>query len=166
MTRQLKLTGAKENFTGRLGLCYFQNGLSTVEVSDGDWEGLLKYYQRSYKAVEVYPNAPERVPGDVRPEGEGSSSETSDDGGEHDPPDGGDKGSEAEGDGPESPEAALISDAVDELDPEKDDDWTGDGFPRVSRVLELLGGNYTLTRKDIEEAAPKSYRYEDESEEV
>ena len=46
--------------------------------------------------------------------------------------------------------------ALQKLDQTNDNDWTTDGFPRVERVNEISGGDYS--RKQITEAAPQFFR--------
>lgn len=46
-----------------------------------------------------------------------------------------------------------IQDALDELDPTDDDQWTADGMPRVDVVAELVG-SASLKRADITNARP------------
>lgn len=56
-----------------------------------------------------------------------------------------------------------IKEALEQLDHNKDDQWTGDGLPLVSVVSELVGDK-SLTRAQITAADPSFIRKKDEAE--
>lgn len=51
-----------------------------------------------------------------------------------------------------------ISEALLELDPENDDQWTVDGYPRMSAIEKLVPHNPDMTRKDVINASPNFNR--------
>jgi hypothetical protein len=47
-----------------------------------------------------------------------------------------------------------IKEALSHLDPANDEHWTADGLPRMDAIVELLGGDTSVTRKDVTDAVP------------
>lgn len=47
-----------------------------------------------------------------------------------------------------------LADAVRSLNPDREEDWTREGLPRVDRVNELYAGEEEVTRDDITNAVP------------
>src|SRR5574343_1269679 len=47
----------------------------------------------------------------------------------------------------------MLEQALQQLDPNNDDHWTGEGLPRLD-VVRMLSGASTLTREQVSQAAP------------
>lgn len=75
----------------------------------------------------------------------------------NDPPAGAENGGEELS---EEEKAQAISDALDLLDAENDEQWTAKGLPAVDAVIEIVG--FEVTRKEIEAASPEFTRPQSE----
>lgn len=47
-----------------------------------------------------------------------------------------------------------INEALARLDPDNDEHWTADGLPRMDAIVDLLGGDTSVTRKAVTDASP------------
>lgn len=159
--RRLLTTGVHEGKTIRLANIEFVDGKADFTMSDSDWEGTLKYYNRSFQCVEgTYGSDHDQVHEDAGPvqerdsgvpEERGSSEEAPvHDGTDADAPTR-DQGLPPVGHGSTSPDLAKLSEIVHGLDTAEDELWTVDDLPSLSAVSALYPES-PISRADIETA--------------
>ncbi len=111
------------------------------------------------------------VDGPIRQIGEGPAEVPADERGGAAPLEARDTGTVPPGDGhedtgvhpeEEGPERTRLREAVESLDPTKDDNWTEDGLPAISAVETVMGSG-GVTREAIEAAAPGHVRKVEEA---
>lgn len=157
-TRRLKTTGVHAGKTVQLGYLQFLGGVVEWECSDQDFEGILKYHNRSFGVIEDDGSGQDNVHEQERPvqEGQGEvqaegrpAEEEAVHVAEHAQTEEGSEGIRSDRDGQKSADPPKLKLAIDSLDRSNDDHWTAEGLPRVDIVDQRYEyGN--VTRADIE----------------
>lgn len=164
VTVMLEIQGPKagESFVTANGY-QFKEGRMELEGTASDVEGIMKYMETCYQAYPVKEedsgkrNVSEKVVEDEQPEvqpevQQDTGQDPSEEAGEgegSDEAEAGDSGVRAEGDGDSSRLVSVIHD----LDPRNESHWTKSGMPSLAAVR-MLSGDESVTREDIERAAP------------
>lgn len=186
--RKLILAGKFAGQTIELRGVQFTRGECVLEGPEADVDGLSCYLGKSYQALPEgsleleraqkrdagkenadgdgedgspsEPRTSDQVPGEPRSPGQGDPGEKPAEGSGDDSPETGGEELPAAGNGEQG---AEISEALNRLDPEDDEDWTADDRPSVAALAELLE-RPDLSREEIDAAAPQFRRPERDAE--
>lgn len=159
----VRLTGPREGQTVVLNGVRFVEGWAVIDA------GALRYFTRCYKVVpygagnneaDAHAGKREEVPSqaEVQPIDDGTPKKPADDSGTDDGATDGSEGNVPDGDGHEDPRVDWLREALSQLDPEDDSQWTQDGRPRVDALSRVTGR--MVTREMVQERFSGGERYE------